>query len=139
MALVNHDQVEEAGRELAEQLLPLLRSGDGLIEAEIDLVIPARVKADSFWGFRSGASQIPWWRAGGSPCGQGLRFAQTTMRPGFEAWRKRPGMRVKVGVCWRWPRSTTVAPGPGRRGSAASGCRPFGTGLCGSTPAVLKA
>jgi len=47
-------------------------------------LIPARVKADSFWGFRSGASQIPWWRAGGSPCGQGLRFAQTMMRPGFE-------------------------------------------------------
>src|SRR3954463_4017460 len=47
-------------------------------------IIPARVKADSFWGFRRGASQIPWWRAGGSPCGQGLRFAQTMMRPGFE-------------------------------------------------------
>jgi putative transposase len=30
-------------------------------------------------------------------------------------------MRVKVGVCWRWPRSTTVAPGPGRRGSARVG------------------
>ena len=37
MALVDHDQVEEAGRELAEELLPLLRPGDGLIEAEIDL------------------------------------------------------------------------------------------------------
>ena len=37
MALVDHDQVEEAGRELAEQLLPLLRAGDRLIEAEIDL------------------------------------------------------------------------------------------------------
>src|SRR4051812_21132928 len=34
-------------------------------------VIPTRVKADSFWGFQSGASQIPWWRTGGSPCGQG--------------------------------------------------------------------
>src|SRR4051812_14443058 len=139
MALVNHDQVEEAGRELAEQLLPLLRSGDGLIEAEIDLVIPARVKADSLWGFRSGASQIPWWRTGGSPCGQGLRFAQTMMRPSFGHWRKRAGTRGKVGGCWRWPRSTMAAPGPKRRGSAASGCSRFGTGLCGSTPTALAA
>ena len=38
VALVDHDQVEEAGRELAEELLPLLRAGDRLIEAEIDLV-----------------------------------------------------------------------------------------------------
>ena len=38
MALVDHDQVEKAGRELAEQLLPLLRAGDRLIKAEIDLV-----------------------------------------------------------------------------------------------------
>ena len=38
MALVDDDQVEEAGRELAEELLPLLRAGDRLIEAEIDLV-----------------------------------------------------------------------------------------------------
>src|SRR3954447_11836295 len=102
-------------------------------------LIPARVKADSFWGFQSGASLTPWWRTGGSPCGQGLPFVRTMMRPSFGHGRKRPGMRGKVGVCWRWPRSTTVAPGPRQRGSAASGCRPFGTGLCGSTPAVLKA
>ena len=38
MALVDHDQVEESGRELAEELLPFLRAGDRLIEAEIDLV-----------------------------------------------------------------------------------------------------
>ena len=38
MALVDHDQVEEAGRELAIELLPLLRAGDRLIEPEIDLV-----------------------------------------------------------------------------------------------------
>ena len=38
VALVDDDEVEEAGRELAEELLPLLRAGDGLIEAEIDLV-----------------------------------------------------------------------------------------------------
>ena len=38
MAFVDDDQVEEAGRELAEELLPLLRPGDRLIEAEIDLV-----------------------------------------------------------------------------------------------------
>ena len=38
VALVDHDQVEEAGRELAEELLPFLRAGDGLVEAEIDLV-----------------------------------------------------------------------------------------------------
>ena len=28
---------------------------------------------------------------------------------------------------------------PGQRGLAASGCRRFGTGLCGSTPAALRA
>src|SRR3954466_9819120 len=39
-------------------------------------LIPTRVKADSFRGFQSEASQIPWWRTGGSPCGQGLRFAR---------------------------------------------------------------
>ena len=38
MALVDHDQVEEARRELAKELLAVLGSGDGLIEAEIDLV-----------------------------------------------------------------------------------------------------
>src|SRR4051812_1228416 len=42
-------------------------------------------------------------------------------------------MRVKVGGCWRWPRSTMAAPGPGQCGLAALGCRLFGTGLCGST------
>src|SRR3954451_13232459 len=50
-------------------------------------LIPARVKADSFWGFQTGASLTPWWRAGGSPCGQGLPFVRTTMRPGFGHWR----------------------------------------------------
>ena len=38
MALVDDDQVEEAGRELAEKLLAFLRAGDGLVEPEIDLV-----------------------------------------------------------------------------------------------------
>ena len=38
VAFVDDDQVEEAGRKLAEELLPLLRAGDGLVEAEIDLV-----------------------------------------------------------------------------------------------------
>ena len=38
VALVNDDQIEEAGRELPEQLLALLRPGDGLVKAEIDLV-----------------------------------------------------------------------------------------------------
>jgi len=47
--------------------------------------------------------------------------ARTMTPPGFGAWRKRPGTRVKVGGCWRWWRSTTVAPGPKRRGSAAVG------------------
>ncbi len=37
MAFVDHDQIEEAGRELAIELLPLLRPGDRLIEPEIDL------------------------------------------------------------------------------------------------------
>src|SRR5215211_699941 len=30
--------------------------------------------------------------------------------------------------CWRWPRSTMAARGPGRRGSAGSACRRCGTG-----------
>ena len=38
MALVDHDQVEEGGRNLAENLLAILRPGNGLIQAEIDLV-----------------------------------------------------------------------------------------------------
>src|SRR3954469_14442931 len=41
------------------------------------LLIPTRVKADSFRGFQTGANQTPWWRTGGSSCGQELRFAQT--------------------------------------------------------------
>src|SRR4051794_10389797 len=110
----------------------------GLVHCEHEL-IPTRVKADSFRGFQTGASQIPWWRTGGSPCGQGLRFARTMTRPSFGHWRKRAGMRVKVGGCWRWPRSMMAAPGPKRLGSAASGCRRFGTGWCGSTPAGLRA
>jgi hypothetical protein len=102
-------------------------------------LIPTRVKADSFWGFQNGASQIPWWRTGGSPCGQELHFARTMTRPSFGHWRKRAGTRVKVGGCWRWPKSTMAALGPKPRRSAASGCRPSGTGWCGSTPAGLKA
>ena len=38
VALVDDDQVEKAGREFAEELLPFLRAGDGLVEAEVDLV-----------------------------------------------------------------------------------------------------
>ena len=38
VALVDHDEVEETGRELAEELLAFLRAGDGLVEAEVDLV-----------------------------------------------------------------------------------------------------
>jgi hypothetical protein len=34
MALVDHDEVEEARRELSEQLLAFLRTGDRLIEAQ---------------------------------------------------------------------------------------------------------
>src|SRR4051812_7185591 len=102
-------------------------------------VIPTRVKADSFRGLQTGASQIPWRRTGGSPCGQGLHFVRTMTRPSFGPSRKRRGMRVKVGGCWRWPRSMMAAPGPGQRGLAALACRPFGTGLCGSTRAVLTA
>ena len=37
-ALVDHDEVEEAGRELTKNLLVFFRSGDCLIEAEIDFV-----------------------------------------------------------------------------------------------------
>ena len=55
MALVDHDQVEEAGRELAEELLPLLRAGDRLIEAEIDLVggVDAALSCRWRWSVRS--------------------------------------------------------------------------------------
>ena len=38
MALIDDDQVEEVRRELAEQLLPLLGTSDGLVEPEVDLV-----------------------------------------------------------------------------------------------------
>jgi hypothetical protein len=38
VALVDHDEVEEAGGEFTEELLALLRAGDGLIEAEVNLV-----------------------------------------------------------------------------------------------------
>ena len=38
MALVDDDKVEEARREFPEELLALLRPGDGLIQAEIDFV-----------------------------------------------------------------------------------------------------
>ena len=37
MALVDDDQVEEVGRELSIELLPVLRARDRLIEPEIDL------------------------------------------------------------------------------------------------------
>src|SRR4051812_43667581 len=40
-------------------------------------LIPTRVRADSFRAFQTGASQIPWRRTGGSPCGQELHFART--------------------------------------------------------------
>src|SRR3954463_5621853 len=53
-----------------------IRKGD-------QVVIPTRVKADSFRGFQTGASQIPWRRTGGSPCGQGLPFVRTMTRPSF--------------------------------------------------------
>ena len=38
MALVDDDEIEEAGRELAKDLPALLRPGDCLVEAEIDFV-----------------------------------------------------------------------------------------------------
>lgn len=38
VAFVDDDQVEEAGGEFPKQLLPLLRAGDRLVEAEIDFV-----------------------------------------------------------------------------------------------------
>ncbi len=38
VALVDDDEVEEVGRELAEELLAILRAGDGLVEREVDLV-----------------------------------------------------------------------------------------------------
>ena len=38
------------------------------------------------------------------------------------ASRRGPGTRPRAVVCWRWPRSTMVAAGRMRRGSAASVC-----------------
>ena len=38
VALIDDDQVEKARRELAEQLLAFLWAGDGLVQAEVDLV-----------------------------------------------------------------------------------------------------
>src|ERR1700691_1982713 len=38
MALIDDDQIEETRRKLPEKLLAILRPGDGLIEAEVDLV-----------------------------------------------------------------------------------------------------
>ena len=38
MALIDHDEVEEFGRELTKNLLVFFRFGDRLIEAEIDFV-----------------------------------------------------------------------------------------------------
>ena len=46
-------------------------------------LIPTRMKADSLRGFQTGASQTPWRRTGGSPCGQGLHFVRTMMQPSF--------------------------------------------------------
>ena len=46
------------------------------------------------------------------------------LRPDYDAARLRglaKATRVKAGGCWRWRRSTMVAPGPKRRGSAAVG------------------
>src|SRR4051812_44351410 len=51
--------------------------------ASVRQVIPTRVRADSFRAFQTGASQIPWRRTGGSPCGQGLPFVRTMTRPSF--------------------------------------------------------
>ena len=38
VTLIDDDEVEEAGRELTEELLPLLRAGERLIQAEVDFV-----------------------------------------------------------------------------------------------------
>ena len=57
VAFVDDDQVEEAGRELAVELLPLLRAGDGLIEAQVDLVggVDAALLVERRWQFDLGA------------------------------------------------------------------------------------
>ena len=38
MAFIDHDQVKEAGRELAVDFLMFLWTGDCLVEAEVDLI-----------------------------------------------------------------------------------------------------
>ena len=77
-------------------------------------------------------------------CGEPMRFAMAApidLRNDFDseshcgASRRGPGTRPRAVVCWRWPRSTMVAAGRMRRGSAASVCRSFATGCCASTPA----
>ena len=76
-------------------------------------------------------------------CGEPMRFAMAApidLRNDFDSVSLRrlgrgPGTRPRAVVCWRWPRSTMVAAGRMRRGSAASVCRSFATGCCASTPA----
>ena len=55
------------------------------------------------------------------------------------ASRRGPGTRPRAVVCWRWPRSTMVAAGRMRRGSAASVCRSFATGCCLQRPRTGRA
>ena len=76
-------------------------------------------------------------------CGEPMRFAMAApidLRNDFDSvslrrLAKRTRARPRAVVCWRWPRSTMVAAGRMRRGSAASVCRSFATGCCASTPA----
>ena len=66
------------------------------------------------------------------------------LRPDYDAaqlWALAKATRDagQSGRFWPWPKSMMVAPGPRRHGSAALGCRPSGTGWCGSTLAALTA
>src|SRR4051812_12225525 len=75
----------EVNRHADLAAFPILMSHHGVsvkVHARV-AVIPTRVKADSFRGFQTGASQILWRRTGGSPCGQELHFARTMTRPSF--------------------------------------------------------
>src|SRR4051794_14617639 len=105
---LSDDQVEY---QIRDRLSFMRFLGLGSVRARANkyCLTPTRVKADSFWGFQNRASLTLWWRAGGSPCGQGLRFAQTMTQLGFGAWRKRPETRLThlfwssiwVGACFR--------------------------------------
>jgi hypothetical protein len=64
MAFIDYDQIEEAGRKLAIELLPVFRPGDCLIEPEINLEGGTRTVSTPFLK-PAGSRRRPvlWWHA----------------------------------------------------------------------------